>query len=128
MVRKPSYNTQGEAAFRTGDTLSKKIAARELTSKMSTRQPLASTATTRRNRFVLLNMQNPMDNQFLQILHNRPDKFEIASSKESHQRGEYVYRVHFYELGEDLPVVKGQDTLIAEYIVNLEKRDVEQPL
>jgi len=75
----------------------------------------------RRKRVVLLNLNKFNDLSFWQTLHNLPDKFEIISEKESHQRGEYLARVIFYELGEDLPVVKTQEQLIEEYNTNLKQ-------
>ena len=69
----------------------------------------------RRKRIVLLNLHRSRESTFWQILQNTPERFQIISEKESHQRGEYVVRVIFYEVGENLPVYKSQAALIEEY-------------
>lgn len=70
----------------------------------------------RRKRIVLLKLTVPAEMSFWQLLHNSPDKFQLISEKESHQKNEYYVRVIFYELGESLPVVKTQEELLHEYV------------
>lgn len=73
-------------------------------------------AATRRRRVVLLDMNDERDVEFWQILLNSPERYHVISQKESHQRGEYVIRIFFDELGEDLPVTKTKEELIQEHI------------
>lgn len=71
-------------------------------------------AATRRRRNVVLDMEDESDAQFWQVLHNTSSKFKVLSEKESHQKGEYLCRVIFEEIGDDLPVYKTKDQLIEE--------------
>jgi len=70
---------------------------------------------TKRRRIILLNLNDSSEAAFWQTLHNLPEFFTIISEKESHQRGEYVVRVIFYELGDELPVVKTKEQFLEQY-------------
>ena len=74
-----------------------------------------SEETNKRKRLILLNLNNDEEAAFWQLLHNKPDIFKIITEKESHQRGEYVVRIVFYELGDGLPEVKTKEQLFEQY-------------
>lgn len=74
----------------------------------------------KRRRIVLLNVAMPEDAAFWECLHNIPERFEVVSEKESHQKGEYLIRVIFNELGEDLPPTKTQEAFLDQYVRNID--------
>ena len=111
-----------------GDRISKDLTSRTLNTmraQLGTSRAVSISATkfnaaahedaTRKQRVVLLNLNNSDELSFWQVLHNTPESFEIISTKESHQRGEYVVRVIFYELGDDLPTVRTLEELLEIY-------------
>ena len=49
-----------------------------------------------------------------QLLHNNPDRFEVISEKESHQKQEYFVRIIYNELGDELADVKTKEELRSE--------------
>lgn len=69
----------------------------------------------KRKRLILLNLNNDEEAAFWQLLHNKPETFKVITEKESHQRGEYVVRIVFYEIGDNLPEVKTKEELFEQY-------------
>ena len=49
-----------------------------------------------------------------QILQNDKARYEIISDNPSHQKGEFLSRIVYNEIGDDLPLVKSQEDLRAE--------------
>lgn len=106
-----------EFARRVGDGVQKRLRGSG-TNKLTHRMLVLSNEekTASRVRFVLLDMGNPCEAEMVQVLYNSPERFRIIDKKESHQRGEYLIRMIFEELGEGLPVIKSQQELIHEYV------------
>lgn len=77
---------------------------------------ISAEAAAKRKRIILLNLDDPDDVAFWQILENDTERFSGINHKEVHQRGEYLIRVIFYEHGEDLPLVKKKTEFISEYV------------
>lgn len=70
-----------------------------------------------RQRIVVLDMRIEEQMAFWQILHNRPESFEIISEKEIAQQKQYYIRVLFREKSDnELPEVKTLKDLLSEYL------------
>lgn len=93
---------------RVKEGLSKRLA--EYPAIMRTRT-LGEITPAKMRRIELLDLNKETDLERWQVLHNNPDKYEVLSEKESHQKTEYFVRIIYYELGDDLPDVKSKDEL-----------------
>ncbi len=83
--------------------------ASRLSSHLATSRVLnldTSVTVNKRKRVVLLDLNREEDIQFWQELHNNPDRYQIISEKESHQKAEYFVRIIYFELGDEQPAVK----------------------
>jgi hypothetical protein len=70
--------------------------------------------TEKRMRLELLDLTNDADMARWQKLRNDSEKYEIISDKPSHQKGDHRTAIMYYELGEDLPMIKSKRELRAE--------------
>jgi hypothetical protein len=59
----------------------------------------------------MLDLSRDVDLQRWQILHNDTKRYQIISTKDSHQRGENYCHVIYLEKGADLPLVKSEAEL-----------------
>lgn len=69
---------------------------------------------TKMRRIELLDLNKPADLERWQVIHNTPEKFEVISEKESHQKSEYYIKITYFELGDDQPAVKSKEQLRSE--------------
>lgn len=75
---------------------------------------IGDVAPTKMRRIELLDLNREADRCRWQLLHNNPDKFEVISEKESHQKQEYFVRIIYNELGDELAAVKTKEELRSE--------------
>ena len=79
--------------------LREKLANNTAVKRFYTYQP---GGTSKKMRLELLDLGRPDDVRRWQELHNDKEHYEVLSTKESHQKSEYLMRVIFYELGDNL--------------------------
>lgn len=68
----------------------------------------------KRLRQELLNLQKDEDMARWQILNNDRARYEVLSDNPSHQRGEFLTRIVYYERGDNLPFIKTIEDLRSE--------------
>lgn len=73
------------------------------------------TSEMRRERYELLDLTDPADAMRWQVIHNDKERYEIIEEKVSTVRAsnsvDYACLIKYYELGENLPLVKNRDEL-----------------
>lgn len=70
----------------------------------------------KKNRLVILDLNNPYHIELWNIIYNTPERFTVIEKKVSHQKDEYMLLLQFTEHGDNLPISKTREDFIDEYV------------